>query len=104
MPHHLDVLKIHPDDNICVATHKLSAGSVIRCNGTSFTLATDVELGGKLALEALAAGNKVIKFGKPIGTLKASVALGEYIHTHNLQSDYIPTYDRGDLISQPSGQ
>lgn len=104
MPHHLDVLQIHPDDNICVATRQLSAGSTIRCNGTVFKLTADVALGGKLALQDLSAGNKVIKFGKPIGTLEVDVPMGGYIHTHNLQSDYLRTHEHGELIEQPSAQ
>lgn len=102
MPNSLDVLQIHASDNICVATRKLDAGTNVKCNGSQFVLQTDVALGAKLALVDLAAGNKVVKFGKPIGTLKADVKMGEYIHTHNLNSDYIPTYDRGELIQQPS--
>jgi (2R)-sulfolactate sulfo-lyase subunit alpha len=104
MPHHLDVLQIHPDDNICVATHKLTAGSTIHCHDISFTLDADVALGSKLALTNLQAGDKVIKFGEPIGSLAADVKLGGYIHTHNLHSDYLHTYRRGELIEQSSAK
>ncbi len=104
MPQPLDVLQIHPDDNICVATRKLSAGSMIRGNGVTFQLENDVALGCKLALTDLQAGDKVIKFGEPIGSLTESVKLGDYVHTHNLQSDYLRTYKRGELIEQPSAQ
>lgn len=94
----LDVLQIHPADNVCVAVRPLAAGAAIACAGARFQLARDVPLGGKLALAPLAAGTKIIKFGEPIGTLTAAVPVGGYVHTHNLESDYLPTHARGELV------
>ncbi len=101
MPQSLDVLQIHPDDNICVATRKLPAGTFVVCGEISFELTTDAALGSKLSLRALSTGDKIIKFGEPIGSLTADVAVGDYVHTHNLESDYIHTYQHGELISNP---
>ncbi|MFV1981768.1 MAG: UxaA family hydrolase, partial [Rhodothermia bacterium] len=82
----LDVIQIHPDDNVCVATRPLPAGSEIACGDVSFRLDESRPLGAKLALKEMRAGDKVIKFGEPIGSLTADVAVGEYVHTHNLES------------------
>ena len=90
----LDVLRIHPSDNVCVATHSIEAGASLRCDAVSFVLTHPVRRGSKLALADLPAGTKIIKFGEPIGTLLNSVRLGEYIHTHNLDSDYLPAHAR----------
>jgi hypothetical protein len=35
--------------------------------------------------------------------MKADVNVGGYIHTHNLESDYIHTFDRGELIGEVRG-
>ncbi len=94
------VLQIHPRDNVGVATHPLTAGTVIAAGPVCFTLAQDVGLGAKLALTALPAGAKILKYGEPIGTLTAAVPAGGYIHTHNLESDYLPTPARGDLVPE----
>ena len=94
------VIQIHPDDNVCVATRPLTAGTEIVCGTARFTLSAACPLGAKLALVALTAGDKVIKFGEPIGSLTADVQVGDYIHTHNLESDYLHTYERGDLIGE----
>ena len=96
----LDVLRIHPDDNVCVATRALAAGTKIVCGGVSFKLAHDVALGAKLALAALPSGTKVLKFGEPIGTLTAPVPLGGYVHTQNLESDYLHTHARGAFVEK----
>ena len=94
----LDVIQIHPDDNVCVATRPLAGGTEIECGDIRFTLKERCRLGSKLALQALSAGDKVIKFGEPIGSMTAAVERGGYIHTHNLESDYLHTYERGELI------
>ena len=40
----------------------------------------------------IAAGEKVLKYGAPIGTATAAIAAGEHVHVHNIESDYTPTY------------
>ena len=44
------------------------------------------EDGHKYALRELAAGEKVIKYGMPIGVTTAAVAKGEHVHTHNMKT------------------
>lgn len=94
----LETIQIHPKDNVCVATRPLAAGTEIECGDVRFRLAERCPLGGKLALEPMMAGDKVIKFGEPIGSMTEDVDIGDYIHTHNLESDYLHTYERGELI------
>ena len=94
----LAVLQIHPSDNVCVAVRPLPAGATIACAGVSFTLKQNVPLGAKLALADLPAGTKILKFGEPIGTLSRNVPVGGYVHTHNLESDYLHTHARGELL------
>jgi altronate hydrolase len=81
-------LRIHANDNVCVAIHPLAAGSEVVCEDLRFTVIEDVRLGAKLALCPLQKNDLVIKFGEPIGSLNQSVGIGGYIHTHNLSSDY----------------
>jgi hypothetical protein len=95
----IDVLKIHPDDNVGVAVRPLSKGTVVQCGDVTLRLQIAVPLGAKLALTALKSGSSVIKFGEPIGSLTSDVSPGEYVHTHNLASDYLRTYERGELVS-----
>jgi hypothetical protein len=35
---------------------------------------------------------KVLRYGAVIGHVTRDVAKGEHLHTHNLASDYLPTY------------
>ncbi len=92
------ILQIHADDNVCVATQPLAAQTCIELDGVSFTLKTDVRLGAKLALRAIARGEKIIKYGEPIGSATQDLQVGDYVHTHNMQSDYLPTFETGEFL------
>jgi hypothetical protein len=41
-------------------------------------------------------GDKIIKFGVPIGSATKHIDIGEHIHLHNMKSDYLPTYTLSD--------
>ena len=48
--------------------------------------AQDVPIGHKVALQDLAVGDTVIKYGEDIGRIVAPVAKGDHVHTHNLKT------------------
>lgn len=83
---------LSPADNCLVACTHLAAGTEVRLEGGAVTLAADIGLGHKLARYAIAAGQKVLKYDAVIGSLRTPVEAGAHIHTHNLDSDYTPTY------------
>jgi hypothetical protein len=86
------LLLMSPDDNCMIARADLPAGLVVEIDGLPVTLPETIRLGHKVARRALAAGDRVLRYGAPIGTMTAPAAQGAHIHTHNLASDYIPTY------------
>ncbi len=55
-----------------------------------------VPLGHKVAARDIAAGEKIVKYGAPIGSATRDIASGEHVHTHNVKSDYLPTFKRGE--------
>lgn len=46
----------------------------------------DIPLGHKIALRAVAAGEKVIKYNVPIGDATQDIGEGEHVHTHCLKT------------------
>lgn len=60
-------IKIHPDDKVAVALAPLSAGTVIDTGEETVALLEDIPQGHKAALQDLAEGEAVIKYGYPIG-------------------------------------
>jgi hypothetical protein len=70
----------------------LARGDRVTIDGAPVTVGKAVGVGHKLARRPIARGEKVLKYGAIIGTASAPIARGEHIHTHNLDSDYLPTY------------
>ncbi|WP_044559041.1 UxaA family hydrolase [Azospirillum sp. B4] len=88
------LILLHPDDNVLVVRAAIRAGDALDIDGIPITAAQDVTVGHKLARRALAAGDKVLKYGAPIGSMTAAVAVGGHVHMHNMKSDYIASHTR----------
>lgn len=95
------LLRLHSQDNIVVATAPLKAQTVVRLDRVKLQIVSNVPMAGKVATRPIAEGEKIIKFGQPIGHATRNIEPGEWVHTHNLQSDYLPTPERQ---SGPSGE
>lgn len=46
----------------------------------------DIPLGHKIALSAVASGEKVVKYNAAIGKATEEIQVGEHVHTHNLKT------------------
>jgi altronate dehydratase small subunit len=86
------LILLSAEDNCLIAAASLEAGTALDIGGETVVLPKAIALGHKLARRALAANEKVIRYGAPIGHVTVDVARGEHLHTHNLESDYLPTY------------
>lgn len=90
-------LKIHSRDNVAVALCDLAAGEpvVFAAGQEVLVLQEGIRRGHKFALKDFIPGEKVIKYGFPIGQTKAVVKKGCALHTHNIatrldeQWDYV---------------
>jgi altronate dehydratase small subunit len=94
------LLLLDERDNVFVVTARIRAGETITVSGRSLTVAADLPLGHKLARRDIAAGEKVVKYGAPIGSATSSIRAGEHAHVHNIKSDYTPTYHLEDVKTQ----
>ncbi|MDR2008126.1 MAG: altronate dehydratase family protein [Alphaproteobacteria bacterium] len=83
----LKFLKINPKDNVVVALQALTKDEVITVDGVNITINTDIPMGHKVAITAIAAGENVIKYGNPIGHAKENILVGDWIHTHNMATN-----------------
>ena len=86
------VLVLAPGDNVAIAKSDIASGTTLAVMGQSVTLETRVEVGHKFAFKKVAKGEKLTKYGAPIGVATQDIAPGDYMHIHNVTSDYIPTY------------
>lgn len=95
-----ELLRITPQDNVAVALTALSSGQNVTVDGIALTTVTDVPAGHKVALFPIKVGEKVIKYGFPIGYATEDIPVGAHVHVHNLHTglsgeltyEYHPTY------------
>ncbi len=85
---------LHPDDNVLVCRAHAFAGQALTIDDIEVVLLSDIPVGHKVARRALSAGDKIIKYGAPIGSMTTDAAIGAHIHMHNMQSDYIKSHTR----------
>ena len=86
------LLRIAEEDNVFVLMRPLAKGESLRLGGRTIVCEKSLELGHKIAARDIAAAEKIIKYGAPIGSAVHDIRLGEHVHLHNIKSDYIPTY------------
>lgn len=79
-------IQVHPDDDVAVSLHELSPGEEILVGGTRVRVTEPVAPGHKLALRSFTPGERVVKYGHPIGVVTAPIAAGAWIHSHNLRT------------------
>ena len=83
------VFVIHPEDNVGLLRRGMRLGDRLTIAGHEHALQKDLAMGSKVALMPIPAGEKIIKYGVPIGTARVFIGRGDYVHLHNLTSDYI---------------
>lgn len=87
-----NLLLLSDADNVLIALGPTEAGPHPVSDGSVAQVKQAVTLGHKIARHAIAQGEKVLKYGVPIGSASADIAAGEHVHVHNMQSDYTPTH------------
>ena len=88
----MSAIRLCAEDNVVVLVRSLDSGAKLEIEGCSFTLAGPLGLGHKLAARPIAKGERIYKYGAPIGSAVRDIAMGEHVHVHNMKSDYLPTY------------
>lgn len=80
------LIRITPRDNVAVAVEGMFKGDIVCLDGVTYTLETDVPAGHKMALEDIRKGEKVIKYGYPIGAATADIPRGSHVHAFNIRT------------------
>ncbi|QDZ07878.1 altronate dehydratase [Sphingomonas panacisoli] len=80
----VSAIRIDSRDTVATLLADGQAGDVVRVDCATATLVEDVARGHKVALDAIATGDAVIKYGHPIGRATRAIAAGAHVHSHNL--------------------
>jgi hypothetical protein len=87
-------LVLHPEDNVVVCRRDVRAGERLVIQGDAIVARADVALGHKIARRLIQRGAPVVKYGMSIGSSTAEIQPGDWVHLHNMKSDYIPSHTR----------
>jgi altronate dehydratase small subunit len=82
--------KIHPADNVATLLDDASPGPlrILGEQNESISLKEPITLGHKVALRDTSANQPLIKFGVKIGHASRDILAGQWVHLHNLASDF----------------
>ncbi len=81
-----ELLRITQFDNVAVALSPIEQGAEAVCGDIHLTASDPVPAGHKMALTSISKGEKVIKYGFPIGYAKEDIKAGSHVHVHNLHT------------------
>lgn len=82
-------IRMDSSDNCATALEDVSKNSQVHIFDIIITLNHDIPLGHKIALTDIKKGDLIKKYGQIIGVATEDIAKGDWIHTHNLTSQYI---------------
>jgi altronate dehydratase small subunit len=90
---------VDPTDNVATAIREVEAGETavvaVGDEERRIDVTENIRFGHKLAVRDLSKGSTVRKYGTSIGNASEDIAAGEWVHTHNVESNY----GRGDLAA-----
>lgn len=82
----MTLLKINPQDNVAVALHRMEKGETLLAGDQEITALEEIPVGHKIALQEIRSGDKILKYGFPIGLATEEIRPGQWVHTHNLKT------------------
>ena len=81
---------IHPRDNVAMALRDIERGTRLTLvkgrHTVDIVVSQKVPFGHKFATERIGKSQPVRKYGEMIGKATKPIRIGEWIHTHNLES------------------
>ena len=76
------VVRLHPLDNVVVATGRIVGGTLTAREG--LRALQPIPMGHKMATLGIAAGEPILKYGQVIGAATTDIAVGSHVHSHNM--------------------
>lgn len=82
--------QVHSADNVATLLEDVAANANVEIvNGPALELKSRavIALGHKIALREIPAGERIKKFGVPIGRATVLIHAGDWVHLHNVASE-----------------
>ena len=81
------IVTVNPADNVAVAIESIARGNRIALEDGALVARNDIPKNHKVALKAIRAGARVLKYGQSIGLARIRIEPGEWVHVHNLTAE-----------------
>lgn len=78
------VILLHPEDNVVIARVAVGAGQSVEAGTVTLSARDFIPPGHKLAIERIAPGEAVYRYGNLIGFATQPIEPGQHVHEHNL--------------------
>lgn len=91
---------INEIDNILVSCTHVPINEIIEVGRQIIRCRDNIDAGHKIANSNIKRGQKIIRYGVPIGSATANICIGEHVHLHNMKSDYIPSHTRQSIVGE----
>jgi D-threo-aldose 1-dehydrogenase len=88
------LILLNDGDNVLISARAITSGEALPLGARTVRASADIPIGHKVARVPLRPGDKVIKYGAPIGSMTAAAEPGDWVHMHNMKSDYIAGHTR----------
>ncbi len=85
-------------DNVAVCRRNVIVGEPLDMVDEVVVARADLPLGHKVARYFIPAGAIVVKYGMPIGSATTDIEPGEWVHLHNIRSNYISSHTRASGV------
>ena len=83
----MKIIQIDPRDNVAVALCDITAGEVLQADALTVTAKQNIIRGHKIALQDIADGEAIVKYGNVIASAKTDIPAGGWVHTHNAKTN-----------------
>jgi altronate hydrolase len=77
-------IHLHAADNIAVARVPLSPGQQLKIDAHTVTVRDSVPAGHKVAVQHIAAGESIVRYGQVMGRARVAIEPGRHVHVHNV--------------------
>jgi D-threo-aldose 1-dehydrogenase len=92
------IIILAPADNVAVCRRNIVAGEVLVVGDEVIIARADLALGHKVARRFISLGTTIVKYGMPIGSATVDIQSGDWIHLHNMRSNYISSHTRASKV------
>lgn len=84
----MKAVALSKEDNVGVALKRLERGEKVKIGGSEIELRDTIPTGHKFTLKEIGKNAKILKWGEVIGRASKKIRKGEWVHQHNLKSEY----------------